>query len=151
VSPVKPDKWRVLFDLNIVLDVLIKREPHYPNSARLWSLSENGQIEGILAGHSFTTLFYLYRKQQDTKKAYWAIRKLLQVFSVAPLDGQIIEQACNLAWGDFEDAVQAAAASQSGCHYLVTRDPKGYGPQPITVMRPAELLAVWAASQDQAS
>jgi predicted nucleic acid-binding protein len=139
--------WRVLFDLNVILDVLIRREPYFVDAARLWSLAESSQIEGFVAAHSFTTLFYLYRRQSDPARAYQAIRKLLQVFDVAGIDRQIIETACDLAWRDFEDAVQATAASRSNCDYLVTRNPEDYAGMPVIVVQPAEFLAVWAGRE----
>jgi predicted nucleic acid-binding protein len=134
-----------LFDLNVILDVLMRREPHFADAARLWALVETGQIEGQIAGHSFTTLFYLYRQQDDAERAYQAIRRLLRVFGVAGVDRKVIEMACDLAWRDFEDAVQAMAAKGSGCHYLVTRNPEDYSVKKPVVMLPADFLAVWAA------
>ena len=50
---------RVLLDLNIVLDVLSRREPGYRDSAAVWALVETGRMEGVVAAHSLTTLFYL--------------------------------------------------------------------------------------------
>ena len=140
-------KWRVLFDLNVVLDVLTGRAPHFQDSARLWALAEASQIDGYVAAHSFTTLFYLYRRQADSQVAYQAIRNMLRVFDVAGVDRASIQKACDLAWHDFEDAVQCCAASAFSCDYLVTRDPQGYQGQAIAVLQPAEFLAVWAASQ----
>jgi predicted nucleic acid-binding protein len=136
---------RVLFDLNVVLDVLMRREPHFADAARMWALAETGQIEAQIAAHSFTTLFYLYRQQNDSARAYQAIRRLLRVFGVAGVDRKVIERACDLAWKDFEDVVQAMSASGSGCHYLVTRNPEDYVVQNLAVMLPADFLAVWAA------
>lgn len=143
----KTVRWRVLFDLNVVLDVLMRREPHFANAARMWALAETGQIEGFVAGHSFTTLFYLYRRQSDPERAYQTVRRLLRVFEVASVDRRVIEMACDLAWRDFEDAVQAMAASGASCHYLVTRNPGDYSDQQLTVIQPADFLAVWAAKE----
>jgi predicted nucleic acid-binding protein len=134
-----------LFDLNVILDVLMRRELHFADSARLWALAETRQIEGYVAGHSFTTLFYLYRQQNDSDRAYQAIRSLLRVFEVAGVDRGVIEMACDLAWRDFEDAVQSVAASKSACHYLVTRNPGDYPDQRLAAIQPADLLAVWAS------
>lgn len=147
MTQAKPANWRVLFDLNVLLDVLMQREPHFGNAARLWALAETGQIEGVVAGHSFTTLFYLYRQQYDLPRAYQAILSLLKVFNVASVDRQALEMACDQRWPDFEYAVQAMAAINSGCEYLLTRDPKGYPTQSITVIQPPDLLAVWAAGE----
>lgn len=140
-------KWRVLFDLNVILDVLMHREPHFSDAARLWALAEAGQIEGFVAGHSVTTLFYLYRQQSDLARVYQALRLLLRVFDVAGVDGGVVESACDLGWGDFEDAVQAMAAIGVDCQYLVTRNPGDYASPNLTVIRPAEFLAVWAARE----
>jgi predicted nucleic acid-binding protein len=137
-------KWRVLFDLNVIVDVLMRREPHFVDSARLWALVETGQIEGFVAGHSVTTLFYLYRQQNDLTRVYQALRLLLRVFEVAGVDGEVVKSACDLGWGDFEDAVQAMAAIGVGCQYLVTRNPGDYARSNLTIMKPAEFLAVWA-------
>jgi len=144
---VNTPKWQVLFDLNVILDVLVRREPHYADAARLWALAETGQIKGFVAAHSFTTLFYLYRRQNNDDKAYQAIRMLLRVFEVAGVDRSAIETACDLGWRDFEDAVQSTAARSAGCQYLVTRDPKGYSEQTLTVIQPADFLAIWTAGQ----
>ena len=59
------NNWRVLIDLNVLLDVLMRREPYFGNAARIWALVESGQVEGCVAGHSFTTLYYLYRRQEN--------------------------------------------------------------------------------------
>ncbi len=143
--PEKNLKWHVLFDLNVILDVLMRREPHFSDAARLWALAETGQIDAFLAAHSFTTLFYLYRQQNDPERAYQAIRKLLRVFEVAGVDRKVIEMACDLGWRDFEDAVQAVAASGAGCNYLVTRNPGDYADAQLAVIQPADFLAVWGS------
>ncbi len=146
MTPENSTKWRVLFDLNVILDVLMRREPHFTDAAHLWALAETNQIDALVAAHSFTTLFYLYRRQADNQVTYQAIRSILQVFDVAGVDRTAIEKACDLAWRDFEDAVQLMAASGSACDYLITRNPRDYPKHDLSVVRPAEFLAVWAAS-----
>jgi hypothetical protein len=47
---------KVMLDLNVVLDVVQHREPHYDASARaMSSILEHGSV-GCLASHSLTTL-----------------------------------------------------------------------------------------------
>ena len=145
--PEPASRWRVLFDLNVILDVLMHREPYFANAARLWALAETGAIDGLIAGHSFTTLFYLYRHQNNVEEAYRALRQLLRVFKVAGVDQKVIEVACVLAWPDFEDAVQPVAANEAGCHYLVTRNPADYTSTRLTVILPADFLAIWSARE----
>ncbi|MGC8856850.1 MAG: PIN domain-containing protein [Anaerolineae bacterium] len=42
-----------MIDLNVILDVLQKREPFYEASARLLAAIESGQVEGYVAAHTF--------------------------------------------------------------------------------------------------
>src|SRR5512136_3451212 len=99
-------KPTVLIDLNIILDVLQKREPYYKTSAALLAAVETGRVQGYLAAHSLTTLFYLIQKGRSSSEARATITNLLQFIKIAPIDQSTIEQALNLDYPDFEDAVQ---------------------------------------------
>ena len=45
---------RVLFDTNVVLDVLLDRQPYVEASAAAWAAVETGVAEGMLAAHAVT-------------------------------------------------------------------------------------------------
>lgn len=135
-------KLRLLIDANIVLDVLAKREPHYTTSAAVWTLVEQGQVEGLLAAHTVTTLHYLVVKHLAQFQAHLIMTKLLHVFNIAAVDRGVILQALALGWKDFEDAVQMAAAFNSQADYLVTRNPKDFKDELVRVLQPGELLAL---------
>lgn len=135
------NKLRVLVDLNIILDVLQKRQPFYETSAELLALIETGEIEGFVAAHSITTLFYLVSKDQSPAAAKVILTSLMQFLNIAPVDHAVIEAALNLPYKDFEDAVQMVAAMQCKANFLVTRNLKDYQPAPMRVVQPVELLA----------
>jgi predicted nucleic acid-binding protein len=136
------DKIQVLFDVNIILDVLQEREAFYDFSARLLALAETGRIQGWLAAHSVTTLFYLIAKDRSSDQARVTLTSLLQFLKVAPVDQSTIEQALNLPYRDFEDAVQMMSALQIRADYLLSRNVKDYQPAPLEVIQPVELLAI---------
>ncbi|MDP1714429.1 MAG: PIN domain-containing protein [Anaerolineales bacterium] len=135
-------KIKVLFDLNIILDVLQEREPFYEMSAQLLAYAETGKIQGFIASHSLTTLFYLIQKGKSTAYAKVTITNLLQILKVASVDQSTIEQALSLPYKDFEDAVQMMAAVQCKADYLVTRNVKDFQPAPLSVIQPSELLSL---------
>ncbi len=60
---------KALIDLNVILDVLQRREPFYDRSVQILALAEMGQIEGWVAAHSLITLFYIMAKHQTTEQA----------------------------------------------------------------------------------
>ena len=135
-----PDKPVVLIDLNILLDVLQKREQFYEASARLLAAVEVGKVRGLVAAHSITTLFYLIRKDRSVADARATITNLLQFIEIAPVDQSTIEQALNLDYRDFEDAVQMISAVQCKVDYLITRNEKDYQPALLPILRPVDFL-----------
>lgn len=127
---------RVLFDTNVVLDVLLARQPYVDASAAAWAAVETGTLEGMLAAHAVTTIHYLVRKEMGNAKGKRIVTAILRVFGVAAVDGAVIEEALQMAFSDFEDAVTAAAARLSRCECIVTRDPKGFRGSPVRCLPP---------------
>jgi len=142
-----PAKTTILVDLNIMLDVLQKRDPFYETSAKLLALIETGKVRGLIASHSITTLFYLFQKHQSSAEARATITNLLQFMEVAAVDQSTIEQALTLDYQDYEDAVQMIAAVQNKADYLITRNIKDYKPPLLPVIQPVEFLAVFHSSE----
>jgi predicted nucleic acid-binding protein len=130
----------VLIDLNVLLDVLQKRDPFYETSASLLAAVETGRVQGYVAAHSLTTLFYLIQKGKSSAEARATITNLLQFIKVAPVDQSTLEQALNLDFKDYEDAVQMISALQCKADCLVTRNAKDYQPALLPVMAPVDFL-----------
>jgi predicted nucleic acid-binding protein len=127
---------RILFDTNIVLDVLLDRQPYVDASAAAWAAVEAGIVEGMLAAHAVTTIHYLVRKEMGNSKARRIVSAILRVFGVASVDGAVVQEALQLPLSDFEDAVTVAAARSAHCECIVTRDPKGFRGSPIRALTP---------------
>jgi predicted nucleic acid-binding protein len=130
----------VMIDLNIFLDVLQKREPFYGTSAGLLAAVETGEVQGYMAAHSLTTLFYLIQKGRSSAEARVTITNLLQFVNIAPVDQSTIEQALNLETRDFEDAVQMVSALQVKADFLITRNVKDFQPALLPVLAPVDFL-----------
>ena len=137
-----PDAFRALLDINVILDVLRRRQPFYDDSAAVLAAAETGRLTGLVSAHSVTTLFYLMAKHGSPDAARVHTLELLSILEVAPVDGHVLEQALALPYPDLDDAVQMAAARQAGADYLVTRDRAGYAAGPLPALAPAELLAL---------
>ena len=135
-------KLQVLFDLNIILDVLQERKDFYHFSARLLAYAETGIIQGWLAAHSVTTLFYLIAKDKSPDQARVTLTSLLQFLKIAPVNQETIEQALNLPYRDFEDAVQMVAALHIHCRLFSNPECRDFQPAPMEVLQPVELLAI---------
>jgi predicted nucleic acid-binding protein len=130
---------RILFDTNVVLDVLLDRQPYVEASAAAWAAVETGASEGMLAAHAVTTIHCLVRKEMGNIKARRIVSAILRVFGVATVDSAVVQEALQLPFSDFEDAVTAAAARLAGCECIVTRDPKGFRGSPVRSLTPEAL------------
>lgn len=136
---------RILFDVNVVLDVLLDRAPFADASSEVWAAVERGKAEGLLSAHAVTTLHYLNAKAVGGRMARATTDALLSVFEVAGVDDAVLNAALSLNWTDFEDAVTAAAAKRAKCEALVTRNPGDFKGSAVRVLTPSETLA-WLAS-----
>lgn len=138
---------RVLFDLNVLLDVLLDRVPHAEPAIALWAAIEKGDAEGLIAGHAVTTLHDLAGRAHGAAFADRCVRDVLSVFSVAAVDEAVVTEALSLGWQDFEDAVSSTSAVAARCHMIATRDPRGFKASRCPALSPVEALAVVRASQ----
>jgi predicted nucleic acid-binding protein len=132
----------VLIDTNVLLDVIQERKPFDANAMRVWKLVEEGKIDGHVSALSFNNIFYVARKQQGAQKALDAVRVVRQAFRFVPTDEQVIDWALAAKPGDFEDAIQAAAAVKAGADCIVTRNAKHFAPFGVPALSPEELLAL---------
>lgn len=133
---------KVLFDVNIVLDVLLAREPWAVDSARLLDAAERKEIAGYVAGHTITTAYYIVARSAGQKKAATAVTDLLRIVRVVPVEAADFAQALVLGMADFEDAVQAATAAKIGADFVATRNEKDFRRSPIRARSPSELLTL---------
>lgn len=137
-------KIRVLVDLNVALDVVQQRPSFYADSARILDAVVRKEVTGLLAAHSITTLFYVIEKWRNRETAVAAITSLLDVFTVAAVNDQVVRKALTWGWQDFEDAVQMTAALDAQVDYIITRNKQDFEAQPVPVLNPASLLALLA-------
>lgn len=130
---------RVTVDINVLLDVFQKLEPHYAASARVLAMIEEGEIEGVCPAHGITTLYYLARKYASRPDA--AMDKVMDHFSIGNLALEGWRRARELPMDDFEDAVVAMVAETSGSSLVITRNTTDFALSPVPAISPADLLS----------
>ena len=131
---------KILVDLNVLLDVLQRREPHYPDSADVLSRIARGELEGAVAGHAITTIYYLVARFAGRSAAEEAIDWILGDLGVVAEGRDLFLRARSLNMGDFEDAVLAAAAERTHADRIVTRNIDDFKHAPVPAITPRELL-----------
>ncbi|HYH84280.1 MAG TPA: PIN domain-containing protein [Pyrinomonadaceae bacterium] len=131
---------RVLFDNDVVLDLVLDREPFVEAAAALFDMHERGRIDGYISGITLINVFYVTRKSKGMDVARQAVAELLTTLDVCFLDKSIMEAARVLALADYEDAVQHASATASGLDAIVTRNLDDYKNATLPVFAPTDSL-----------
>lgn len=117
---------KVLLDTNVVLDVLLIREPFAQMSMNLFDAVASKKIEGYLCATTVTTIDYLVAKNQSRQETKALICRLLELFSVAEVNEIVLKKASVSNFSDFEDAVLYQAGCGVGVDCIVTRNVKDF-------------------------
>jgi predicted nucleic acid-binding protein len=131
---------RWLLDTNVVLDVLLKRQPWVAEAQTLWTACDDGRAIGYVTASSLTDIFYIAHRQSDLSRARETVQLCLEAFEICPVDRSILEQALALKGPDFEDNVQMVCAAANSLDGIVTRDATGFKEATIPVVSVSEVL-----------
>lgn len=140
---------KVLFDTNVVVDVLQKREPWCEAGSKLFLAAANRLIDGFLTAKELTDIHFFSRKQYKGQENVDAlardiITKLMTLFDVVDTLSNDCREALVIPNNDYEDAVMIASAQRAGMDCIVTRNPEHFRACAIPVYSPEELLRIIA-------
>lgn len=134
----------VLVDTNVILDVMLGREPHLPDSAAVLAAVETARCAGLLCATTVTTIHYIAERKIGGPASLASIAELMSIFGVAAVNQAVLRAAMLRGMADFEDAVLHEAALQAGAHCIVTRNTDDFSLAEIPVFTPAQFIAVLA-------
>ena len=139
---------KVIVDTNVVLDVLLARQPFAPAAAKLFALAEQSRIDACVCATTVTTVDYLLSQSLPRNKAREAVRGLLTIFDVALVNRSVLERALASPMRDFEDAVLAEAGVLAGARIIVTRNARDFSRASLPVLTPQEFLVQFDTAQE---
>jgi len=125
---------KVLFDTNIIIDVLLDRKPFSEHASYLMSKVERSEINGFLCATTVTTIHYLLSKNLDKKNAITSINSIIALFEIASVNRLVIENALKSKFSDFEDSVLHESARHAGAEYIITRNIKDFTSLEIEIL-----------------
>lgn len=112
----------LLIDTNIILDIALKRAPHFEHSSQIFELLDKKQLGGYITATTVTDIYYISRKEKGRTIAIEFISNLIEVVEVLGVDKNIIIEALKSNLPDFEDAVQISAAKFNKIGIIITRN-----------------------------
>ena len=132
---------KLLIDTNVVLDVLLKREPFFHAAADVLNLVQRDDVREYVSASAVTDIYYIAKRQmKDDAAVKDLLKRLLMVVSVAAVSEQEIQNALNLGWADFEDSVQYSVALLNEMDGIVTRNPADFQNSRLQIWFPEQAL-----------
>ncbi|HVT61744.1 MAG TPA: PIN domain-containing protein [Thermoanaerobaculia bacterium] len=131
---------RLMLDLNVVLDVVQRREPFYLASAAVLSRALQKPDVVCLPSHALTTLHYIVAKYAGAEHAGALVDWVLAHLEIVPQDRDQFMRARSLRFDDFEDAALSSAAEAAGCELIITRNVADFASSPVRAVTPEEFL-----------
>jgi len=118
---------RILIDSNILLDVMTARQPFFETSTKVFEILKTQNVIGFVSASSITDIYYIARRElKDKQVVLQLIKNILKCVKIVPVSENEINQALELEWSDFEDAVQYSTAMLNQMDYIVTRNVKDF-------------------------
>jgi predicted nucleic acid-binding protein len=132
---------KLFIDANVVLDLILKRQPFFDIIAEILTVAENKNYTLCLSSVTFVNVNYIASKFTDKKNVLESLKKLRILFDVLSVSETEIDKALYSNFNDFEDAVQHYCALINNCDYIITRDSKDFKNSEIPALTPTEFLA----------
>lgn len=136
---------KVLIDTNVAITYISGRDdPFSAEIEEIMKLCAEEKIEGVLAFHSLSTIWYVSRKAPDKERRKW-IKKLCTLLTVSGADNRLVLDAIdNEDFKDFEDALQDCCAVEAEADYIVTVNKRDFeGHSSTTTVTPDEFLSIF--------
>ncbi len=132
---------KVLIDTDVILDFFFDRKPFSEFSTRVISLCESNKIKGFVTPVIFSNVYYLLRRTAKHEKVIDKLKQLLEIIDVLHMDKEVVKNALNSGFNDFEDALQNFSAISDGkIDMIITRNVKDFKKSELGVFTPETYL-----------
>jgi len=138
---------KVLIDTDVILDFFFDRQPFAEYSAQVIGLCETDKIKGFVTPVIFSNVYYLLRQTARHDKVIDNLKQLLMITDVLLMDKEVVSNALNSGFNDFEDSLQNFAAMKNGeIDVILTCNLKDYSKSEIGVLTPESYIKSIIAS-----
>jgi len=131
---------KIIFDTNIILDVLAHREPFFEKSRAVMQFVAENKVKGAITANIVTDIFYVLRKHMDNETLKTALRNLMELFEVVEVSQIDCISALDLTIKDYEDSLLICCAKRWKADCIITRNIGDFKYSPVKAITPADFL-----------
>lgn len=131
---------KFLLDTNVVLDLLMRREPFVGKAIQLVKISSERNFVLCVTASSLTDIAYIIGREKDKSTTREIVGDLLENFGILSVGERTVRDAFESPIQDFEDAVQEATAVEGFAEGIITRNQKDFKQSRIRVYTPSQFV-----------
>ena len=132
---------KILLDTDVILDFFFDRKPFSNDAAKILSWCEMKEIQGFATPVIISNCYYLLRKVSTHNIVIQKLKQLILIIDIIIMDREVVVNALNSGFRDFEDALQNFSAIKSKkIDMIITRNSKDYKNSIIGVFTPDNFI-----------
>jgi len=132
---------KVLIDTDVILDFFFDRQPFAEHATEIFLLCENKQIQGFTTPVIISNTYYLLKKTAKHEIIIEKLKQLLNIIGILEMNNDVVIEALNSKFKDFEDALQNFAAVNHGeITIIITRNVRDFQKSGLAILTPEMYL-----------
>lgn len=135
---------KVFVDSDIILDLLLKRDPFFRFSQTLLNSVDKHDLKLYTSTLVIANVHYFLSKSlKDKTIARLQIKLLTEIIGILPVMAEDVQAAIDSSNNDFEDAIQISVAENAKANFIITRNTKDYKYSTIPVLTAEQFLRTY--------
>ena len=131
----------VLIDTDVLLDFFFDRKPFAKFATEVLNNCEEKKIKGFTTPVIICNVYYLLSKTAKHQLIIEKIKQLLSIIEITEMNKEVVLDALNSEFKDFEDALQNSSALQNEViNIILTRNIKDFKQSGLAVLTPETYL-----------
>jgi len=131
---------KIFLDLDVLLDLLLGREPFLEDIKWILELSLNNKYNLYTSSLAIANIHYLISKTLNTTQAFDKVDKLLTFIKILNVGENEVRSSISSKFKDFEDGIQNFCALNSNMGIIITRNIKDFKHSKLSILTPKEFI-----------
>ncbi|AEE15762.1 PIN domain-containing protein [Treponema brennaborense] len=131
----------VVFNTNIIIDILAQRQPFYSDSFQSMRICNGESMTACITSNTVTDIAYiLHRYGHGKVQIKEILLKLFSLVEILAVDSADCRNAVLSSIEDFEDSVLIECAFRHKANYIITRNINDYTAAKLEAITPKDFI-----------
>jgi predicted nucleic acid-binding protein len=133
---------RIFLDTNVLLDIILKREPNYTSAAQICEIALRKGDALVISNLSIVNAHYIVKRITHVPENIirTALYNICSTCEIVALTDTVTMRSLLSEFPDFEDATQYFCALENNCDVILTYNKKDFAHSNIPILTSSEFL-----------